>query len=104
MIPREAAFVLVDGAEWGMDGTAGRRAIPFPERVGEYGGPPADDEAAVSELERQRRAGASHVVVGWPAFWWLDHYTGLRHHLESTAELVRTNERLRVWDLRNGGG
>jgi Glycosyl transferase family 2 len=98
-LPPGAVFVLIDQAEWGMDGTAGRRAVPFPEIDGEYAGPPGNDERAIRELIRHQRAGATHVVVGWPAFWWLEHYAGLRTHLEGYAALVASNERLQVWEL-----
>jgi glycosyltransferase involved in cell wall biosynthesis len=101
-VPPGASFVLIDQAEWGMDRTAGRRAIPFPEVNGEWAGPPPNEEAALQELLRQQHAGATHVVVGWPAFWWLEHYAGLRDHLEQGCTLLIANDRLRVWELRPG--
>ena len=76
-VPAGDSFVLIDDAEWGMEATGDRPAVPFLERGGEYWGRPADDAAAVRELERLRSAGASFAVVAWPAFWWLDHYPAL---------------------------
>ena len=98
-VPRGERFVLIDGAEWGMDETAGRRAIPFVERDGEYWGPPADDPEAVGELARLRGEGVRRVVVGWPAFWWLDHYPAMHRWLRENGGLVCANERLAVFDL-----
>jgi hypothetical protein len=51
-----------------------------------------------------RSAGASLMVFGWPAFWWLDYYTGLHQHLRSNYRCVLRNDLLIVFDLRSGGG
>ena len=84
LVPPTASLILVDQNQWGTSDTiAGRARIPFLERAGQYWGPPPDDEAAIRELERLQRAGASCIVVAWPAFWWLDHYSGLHQHLQA---------------------
>src|SRR6266516_428612 len=70
-VPPGEAFVLVDEDKLSMDGHAGRDAVPFPERDGIYWGRPADDAAAVAELERQRERGLRYMVFAWTAFWWL---------------------------------
>jgi hypothetical protein len=49
---------------------------------------------------RLRRSGASFMVVAWPVFWGLEHYTGLRQHLQSKFRCVLENERLVAFDLR----
>jgi hypothetical protein len=100
LVPSEEAFILVDQAEFGSKVSAGRQAIPFLERDGLYWGSPPDDRTAISELERLRRSGASFIVFGWPAFWWLDHYAGLRRYLHSNFPCVLENDRLVVFDLR----
>ncbi len=51
-------LILVDDDEWGPEVIAGRRAIPFAERYGQYWGNPLDDQAAIEELERMRQCGA----------------------------------------------
>jgi hypothetical protein len=38
--------------------------------------------------------------VGWPAFWWLDHYPELRAHLGEHFTRVLDTERLKVFDAR----
>jgi len=76
---------------------------PFVEREGRYHGPPADDAAAIEEVERQRRAGAELIVVAWPAFWWLEYYTGLAAHL-ARYRRVLASERFIVHDLRTHAG
>jgi hypothetical protein len=100
-IPPGERFILVDQDEWGTNGDlAGRWRVPFLEREGEYWGSPPDDATAVREFERLREDGAHFMVFGWPAFWWLDHYSGLHSHLRTHFRCVLENTRLIVFDLR----
>lgn len=100
LIPAGDAFLLVDDDTWGLDADAGRRPIPFLEKDGHYWGPPPDDATAILELERLRRSGASFVVFGWPAFWWLEHYSSFQEYMRSKYRSVLENDRLVVFDLR----
>jgi SAM-dependent methyltransferase len=102
VVPHNETLVLVDGGCYGGTVAAGRRAYPFLERNGDYWGPPQDDATAVRECERLRKAGANFMVFAWPAFWWLDHYTGLRDHLRANYPCVLENDRLIIFDLRPG--
>jgi hypothetical protein len=102
LVPAGESFILVDEDRLGGEAAEGRLAIPFLERDGRYWGAPPDDETAIRELERlRRRSGASLMVFAWPAFWWLDHYAGLREHLRSKFCCVLENERLVAFDLRS---
>jgi hypothetical protein len=103
LVPSEATFILVDEQCLGNDVAAGRRAIPFLERGGEYWGPPPDDRTAIRELDRLRQSGASFAVFGWPAFWWLDHYAELHQYLRSQFGCLLENDRVIIFDLRRGG-
>ncbi len=100
VIPEGETFILVDEDKWAMDPSIGRQPIPFLERHGEYWGRPGDDITGIAELERLRQVGASFIVFGWPAFWWLDHYPGLDSHLRAGFRLVLENDRLLIFDLR----
>ena len=101
LIPPGESFILVDDDAWATgEYVAGRRRIPFLERDGQYWGPPPDDAAAIRELERLRCSGARSVVFAWPAFWWLEHYPGLRRHLRAVHRSVVVNDQLVVFDLR----
>jgi hypothetical protein len=100
VVPPGRSFILV--AKGGvLEAGGGRRAIPFPELNGQWGGYPADDAAAITELERLRRAGIEFMVFPAPMFYWLDAYAGLRRHLSDTARHVLSNDRVRIFDLRN---
>jgi SAM-dependent methyltransferase len=100
LIPPGDTFILVDHEVFRSELTTGHQAIPFLEQNGQYWGPPPDDITAIQGLERLRRSGASFIVFAWPAFWWLDYYSGLRHHLQAQCRCVLENERLVIFDLR----
>jgi hypothetical protein len=100
VIPEGRKFIFIEWDQWGPGKIlAGRQAIPFLEKDGVYWGKPEDDSAAIRELERLRRAGADFIVVGWPAFWWLDFYSRFHSHLRSHYRAVLENERLVVFEL-----
>jgi polysaccharide pyruvyl transferase WcaK-like protein len=100
ILPSHDAFILVDDGQFGIQSFGDRRAIPFLEHDGEYWGAPPDDETAIRELERLRETGAGFMVFGWPAFWWLDYYTGLHRHLRMEARCLLESDRLIVFDLQ----
>jgi predicted glycoside hydrolase/deacetylase ChbG (UPF0249 family) len=94
-------FILVDDASWGAPPTVGGRpAIPFLERDGEYWGAPDDDAAAITELERLRRAGAAFIAFAGSARWWLEYYTAFHDYLRGRYPCLLHNGRLVVFDLR----
>jgi hypothetical protein len=100
VIPPATRFILVDEDNWGTGGLlGGRPAFSFPERNGWFAGPPADTAAALAELERLAAAGARFIAFAWQAFWWLEHYAGLREHLRSHFRCVLENDRLVVFEL-----
>jgi len=105
LVPEGAGVILVDENEWGGDQCIpGRRMIPFLERDGEYWGPPADDQAAICELERLRLAGAGLIAFWWTAFWWLEHYTGFFEYLRQKYRCVLQADHLVVFNLHEPAG
>jgi hypothetical protein len=90
---------LVDGDQWGVDDSVGWHARPLPERDGAFWGSPADDDEALAELDRAVAAGATRLVVAWPAFWWLDHYSEFARAMRQRFPLLLSTERVQVFDL-----
>lgn len=103
LIPPKESFILVDEEQIRAALPEGVDAIPFLERDGEYWGPPPNDPVAIWELERLREAGARYIAFAWPAFWWLDHYSGLREHLVSRFTRVAETADLMLFDLSVSG-
>jgi hypothetical protein len=102
LIPEGSTVVLADQAQWPVGSEiAGSRLVPFPEEQGEFGGRPDDDQAAIQEVERQRQTGAGFMVVAWPAFWWLDYYSGLSQYLRNNFPCRLENDRLVIFELRS---
>ena len=100
VVPATEAVVLVDDAQWVAPEIAGPRpTFPFLEKDGQYWGAPPDDTTAISELERLHRAGARYLAIGWPAFWWLEHYSGFRRYLEEHYPCRLQNERWVLFEL-----
>lgn len=100
-VPAGETIILLDQEGLGSRVAPGRDVLPFPEQSGQYAGPPPDSETAIAALERLRaERGAGFLVVAWPAFWWLEHYSLFAAHLGATFPRLLKNERLVIFDLR----
>ncbi len=100
VVPEGGSFILADQDVWASGPRiAGRRRVPFLERHGLYGGPPADDGEAIAELTRQRDDGQRFFVVGFPHLWYLDHYQGLGVWLRTHARARLRNDRVAIFEL-----
>ena len=97
LAPGSTPFVLID--EEGIREKLGA-GIPFLERDGVFAGNPPDDAAAIAEIERQRAAGVPLLAIWWCCFWILDHYAGLRRHLDAHYPRIFMDDSLWVYDLR----
>ena len=75
------------------------RTLPFPELDGQLAGYPADDDAAIRELERLHAMGAQFVIVPSAFRYWLDTYPGFTAYLATHAMMRIDNERARVYQL-----
>ena len=91
LLERVAAGSSVAIASRGDEGLLsldGVRARHFPELpdgrwVGHH---PADSGAAIRALRDSQHRGADHLLIPSTSLWWLDHYVGLRRHLEDEHE------------------
>lgn len=99
-IPAGERIIVADDNNWGYDLFPGYDISPFMERDGEYWGPPTDEQTGIDEVERLRLTSANYIVIGWPAFWWLDYYSALREYLQSKYPCVLSNSRMVIYDLR----
>jgi hypothetical protein len=74
----------------------------FPEaRPGIYAGyHPADSRAAIAALEAARARGAAFLLFPGTSMWWLEHYEGLRAHLDDRYRCVWRDARCAIFDLR----
>lgn len=100
LVPPDAVVIVVDQDEWGLQGDiGGRRAIPFLEHRGVYGGIPGSANEAIEGVERLRHSGATHLVVGWPAFWWLDYFDALDVYLKRRCTPVVATRDFRLFFL-----
>lgn len=82
-----------------------RAAQHYPQSPdGSYAGfYPSDSTAAIAQLERTRDTGVEFLVIPATAFWWLEHYEGLRRHLDSRYRTaLRRDDACVIYDLREG--
>jgi GT2 family glycosyltransferase len=102
-IPPHATVLVVSRGDEELLRLQGRRAWHFPRsNDGSYAGHhPADSGEAIARLEEQRAAGAECIVFPATATWWLEHYEGLRRHLEGHYDCVLSDpETCLAFDLR----
>jgi len=95
LLPAGQTLALVDDETWACDDLDGRRVM----RLTPGGAPPADDAEALRHLNVCRAEGAVHLVFAWPAFWWIDHYRQLAHHLRARGRCVAQTEDFVVFAL-----
>ena len=100
LIPPGGRVILVD-----QEDISGGLALddrswwPFLERDGQYWGPPADDSAAIRELQRLRDVGADFIVFARYGFWCLEYYTRFADYLREHGQRLIANERFVVFRL-----
>ncbi|MBS1886491.1 MAG: glycosyltransferase [Actinobacteria bacterium] len=104
-VPAGATVLVISRGDETLLQLGGRRAQHFPQGAdgGWSGHHPADSAEAVSHLEALRAGGAAYLVVPPTYRWWLEHYEGLREHLDSRYRAVRFDERAgTVYELSGG--
>jgi GT2 family glycosyltransferase len=105
-IPTDATIAVVSRGDDTLLDLGGPTAWHFPigsdgRWAGHY---PANTAAAVAQVEAVRVAGAEYLLLPEPAFWWLDHYSGLGDHLLRYGEEVARTPDLRLYRLSGSVG
>ncbi len=62
---------------------------------------PSDDRDAIAQLEQLRAGGARYLVVPAPALWWLEHYEGLRRHLDRRYRRAASSPQGAIYSLHD---
>jgi 4-amino-4-deoxy-L-arabinose transferase-like glycosyltransferase len=94
-----ALIVAVDGGNPAIFYYAKRNGWHFLEQNGIYGGNPKNSQQAISDLERLRREGATHLVFTTNTFWWSQSYPELTQHLSETATLLEATPEFKIYRL-----
>ena len=97
-VPPGSTVVVASKGDDRLLAIEGRTAWHFPQVAsGAYAGHhPADSADAVVHLDHLRLAGADHLVLPAAAYWWLNHYEGLRGHLDESAEVIAFHEEVGI--------
>jgi GT2 family glycosyltransferase len=93
-LPSDTTVLVVSKGDDELLKLNGRPAWHFPQTEdGMYAGYyPADSAAAIEHLETLRASGAGFLLFPSTAFWWLDHYTEFKQHLEYQYSIVVNQE------------
>jgi GT2 family glycosyltransferase len=83
-IPLEDVVLVVSRGDADLLDLYSRTSWHFPRQTdGRYSGfYPKRAISAIAHLEAMRARGASYLLIPATSLWWLDHYNGLRSHLE----------------------
>jgi hypothetical protein len=100
-IPCGATVAMVNKGDEQLLDLDGRQGWHFPRTPdGIYAGHyPADTAEAISQVDAVRAAGADYVLFPATAFWWLDHYPGLRKHLQHCHQLTYRDDACAIFAL-----
>jgi glycosyltransferase involved in cell wall biosynthesis len=106
-VPAGETVIVVSKGDDELLKLKGRRGWHFPQgEGGVYAGHhPPDSTAAVREVESLRAQGGRYLVFPQTSLWWLEHYGGLRRHLEIRyRQLFRDDDTCVIFELRAAAG
>lgn len=108
-VRRGLAEVTPEGAKIGVVSRGDEEMVSPPGREGWHvpsqedgrwaGHHPADAAEAIAWVEELRVRGAGWLAIPAVMFWWLDHYRGLREHLDRSYRRVHASEHLVVYGM-----
>jgi GT2 family glycosyltransferase len=95
ILPPNSTVAVVSKGDDELLDLDGRRGWHFPQdAAGAYTGfAPADSGSAIIQLEALRANGADYLVFPNTAYWWMDHYTGFREHLDRRYRRLARHDR-----------
>jgi GT2 family glycosyltransferase len=94
-LPAPAAVIVASRGDEELLRFANHDGWHFPQTAdGVYAGHyPADSHDAIEQLERLRVKGGDYLLLPRTSMWWLEHYRGMRLHLNARyREIVRTDD------------
>jgi len=105
-LPKDATLIVVSRGDDELLAACRREAAHFPQvDGGVYAGHyPATDDDAVAHVEQLRIRGGEYLVFPSTGLWWLEHYSGLRKHLESRYPVVVSDDETCLIFSLNGVG
>lgn len=105
-LPDGARVLVLSKGDEALVDLDGMRTTHFPAGAdGVYAGHhPADSAEAIALLEAARRRGGEFLVFPDTSRWWLDHYGGLRRHLEDRYRRVAEDESCVIFSLADRPG
>jgi hypothetical protein len=94
VVPLNATVLVASKGDEELVRLGTRPALHFPrDDDGRYAGyHPADSEAAIEMLEKQRGKGAEYFMLPATSFWWLEYYDRFKKYLEERYQVVESNE------------
>jgi hypothetical protein len=99
----DALIVAADTGDPTIFYYAHRKGWHFLESDAIYGGNPGDSQAAIDDLEKLRRRGATHLVFTTNTLWWLDYYPEFAQHLAHSAMLSDATPAFKIYKLNSAG-
>ena len=98
-LPAGEPFALIDRGDWGMSDSRDLRPVGFLLADDPYAGDPDGSASAIAALDRHVASGTRFLVLGWPAYWWLEEYPEFARRLRSRHACVFESERVQIYAL-----
>ena len=105
VLPSDASVLVVSKGDTGLLEFDGPQGAHFPQTdEGLYAGHhPPDSASAISHLEELRNRGAQYLVFPSTMYWWFDHYSELKRHLDTRYRVVVRQPDCAIYALSKDG-
>ena len=101
LLPPAARVIVISKGDPDLLDVEGQHARHFPQdEQGDYAGHyPAESGEAIAHLEALRARGGRFLVIPSSAFWWLEHYADLAHHLDTNYQNIWKSADCQIYEL-----